>query len=102
LIKSLEKFSHNFHELYVTVDMDVLDPAYAPAVGNPEPEGIDPTLLLDVLEHVPYRKVSGFDIVELAPNYDFGVTSVQAAKIIFEVMCFMEKKKNSSKKHHKP
>ncbi|MEM0007441.1 MAG: agmatinase [Candidatus Bathyarchaeia archaeon] len=77
--------------VYVSVDMDVLDPAYAPAVQNPEPDGLESHKLLDILCGICDKRVVGLDVVEVAPNYDFGVTAVQAAKIIFELLSSMEK-----------
>jgi len=78
-------------KVYVTVDMDVLDPAYVPAVPNPEPEGLDTSTLLDLLEVVCDRRVVGFDVVEVAPHYDSGVTATQATKVMFEMLGFLEK-----------
>ncbi|HEX9861660.1 MAG TPA: agmatinase [Candidatus Bathyarchaeia archaeon] len=80
-----------YEKVYVSVDMDVLDPAYAPAVQNPEPEGIETHTLLDILCSLCDKRVVGFDILEIAPNYDQGVTAIQAAKVIFEVLCALEK-----------
>jgi len=79
-----------FPHYYVTLDMDVLDPAQAPGVGNPEPEGIGLTLLLDILQGFCDDRLVGFDLVEVAPNCDQGITAAQAAKIIFEIFCFLE------------
>jgi agmatinase len=78
-------------KVYVTVDMDVLDPAYVPAVPNPEPEGLDTSTLLDLLEVVCDHRVIGFDVVEVAPHYDTGVTATQATKVMFEILGFLEK-----------
>jgi agmatinase len=80
-----------YEKVYVTIDMDVLDPAFAPAAPNPEPEGLDTATLLDLLEAVCDRRVIGVDLVEVAPNYDRGVTAIQAAKILFEVLSFLER-----------
>jgi len=80
-----------YEKLYITIDMDVLDPAFVPAVQNPEPEGLDTTTLLDLLGAVCDRRVIGVDLVEVAPNYDRGLTAIQAAKILFEVLCCLEK-----------
>lgn len=91
LRKNLEKTEN----IYVSVDMDVLDPAYAPAVQNPEPEGLETAFLLDVLCGICDKRVIGFDVVEVAPNYDCGVSAIQAAKIIFEMLCTIEKAKTS-------
>ncbi len=80
-----------YDNLYLTVDMDVLDPAFAPAVQNPEPEGITTTQLLDLVLAQCSKRVIGFDVVEVAPIYDQGVSAVVAAKVIFEMLCQLEK-----------
>lgn len=80
-----------YEDIYLSVDMDVLDPAYVPAVQNPEPEGIETHVLLDILGSLCDKRVVGFDVVEIAPNYDQGVSATQAAKVIFEMLCYLEK-----------
>ena len=80
-----------YENVYLTVDMDVLDPAFAPAVQNPEPEGITTTALLDIACALCDKRVIGFDVVEIAPIYDQGVSAVVAAKVIFEMLCQLEK-----------
>ena len=80
-----------YENVYLTVDMDVLDPAFAPAVQNPEPEGITTTALLDVACALCDKRVIGFDVLEIAPIYDQGVSAVVAAKVIFEMLCQLEK-----------
>ena len=77
--------------MYLTVDMDVLDPAYAPAVQNPEPEGISTTNLLDIVFALCDKRVVGFDVLEIAPAYDQGVSAIVAAKVIFEMLGQLEK-----------
>lgn len=83
-----------YESKYVTIDIDVLDPAYAPGVGNPEAEGIENFTLIDILGRIIDEKLVGFDLVEVCPNYDNGVTSALASKIIFEVLAYIQK-------HHK-
>ena len=80
-----------YDKVYVSVDMDVLDPAYAPAVQNPEAEGIETHTLLDILCSLCDKRVIGFDVLEVAPIYDQGVSAIQAAKIVFEMLCALEK-----------
>jgi agmatinase len=80
-----------YENLYLTVDMDVLDPAFAPAVQNPEPEGITTTALLDLACALCDKRVLGFDVLEIAPIYDQGVSAVVAAKVMFEMLCQLEK-----------
>ena len=82
-----------YRSVYLTVDMDVLDPAYVPAAQNPEADGLEMAVLLDILESVCDDRVIGFDVVEIAPNYDQGVSAIQAAKVIFELLCLLEKSK---------
>jgi agmatinase len=84
-----------YEKIYVTIDMDVLDPSYVPAVPNPEPEGLNTATLLDLLEVVCDRRVVGFDVVEVAPQYDQGVTAIQATKVLFEVLGFLERAQKS-------
>jgi agmatinase len=84
-----------YENLYLTVDMDVLDPAFAPAVQNPEPEGITTTGLLDIAGALCDKRVLGFDMVEIVPIYDQGVSAVVVAKVIFDLLCQLE---NSRKK----
>lgn len=79
-----------YEKVYLSVDMDVLDPAYAPAVQNPEPEGIETHTLLDILCALCDKRVVGLDVLEVAPNYDQGVSAIQAAKVVFEALCALE------------
>ena len=66
---------------YISIDMDVIDPSFAPAVSNPEPYGISPLIMRDFILELADTAV-GFDIVEIAPPYDHGVTAVLGAKFI--------------------
>jgi agmatinase len=91
MVETIHDLLGGYEKLYITIDMDVLDPAFAPAVPNPEPEGLDTTTLLDLLGAVCDRRVIGVDLVEVAPHYDRGLTAIQAAKILFEVLCCLEK-----------
>ncbi|MGB9842041.1 MAG: agmatinase [Candidatus Bathyarchaeales archaeon] len=91
IIKQLKELLAPYKHVYLTVDMDVLDPAFAPAVQNPEPEGIETQTLLDILGVLCDKRVVGFDVVEVAPVYDQGISAVAAAKVIFEMLCHLEK-----------
>lgn len=90
-LKLLKRKLADVKSVYFSVDMDVLDPAYAPAVQNPEPDGLESHALLDILCDVCDRRAVGFDVVEVTPNYDNGVSAIQAAKVIFEMLCSIEK-----------
>jgi len=91
IVQVLDEKLAAYERVYVSVDMDVLDPAFAPAVQNPEPEGIETHTLLDILCSLCDKRVVGFDVLEVAPNYDQGVSAIQAAKVVFEVLCALEK-----------
>jgi len=91
IVKRLKEKLAEYEKVYLSVDMDVLDPACVPAVQNPEPEGLELHMLLDILCSMCDNRVMGFDVVEIAPNYDQGVSAIQAAKTIFEVLCHLEK-----------
>lgn len=71
-----------FDNIYTSFDLDVLDPAFAPGVGNPEAAGITSRELFDMIYSLENKCVTGIDIVELNPNYDNGATSSLAAKIM--------------------
>jgi len=67
--------------IYLTFDIDVLDPAYAPGVSTPEPFGLT---TFDVKECIDFfsTQLVGFDVVEVCPTYDHGETALIAAKFI--------------------
>jgi len=67
--------------LYLTLDIDVIDPAYAPGTSTPEPFGLTPFEIMDCIDFFS-KQIIGFDIVEVCPSYDNGETSILAAKII--------------------
>lgn len=70
-------------EIYLSIDMDVLDPAYAPAVGTPEPYGLTPLDIRTIIRRMaPY--IIAMDLVEITPQYDHGQTALLGAKLIRE------------------
>lgn len=71
-----------FKKTYVSVDLDVLDPAFAPGVGNPEAVGITSRELFDMVYAMEEHKIACLDVVELNPTYDTGATASIAAKLI--------------------
>ena len=71
-----------FDELYVSIDLDVVDPAFAPGVGNPEAVGITSRELYDMITSLENKKIIGTDVVELNPSFDNGSTASLAANMI--------------------
>jgi agmatinase len=76
--------------LYVSLDIDVLDPAYAPATGTPEVGGFTTRELMGILEGLDGLHLVGADIVEVAPAYDHAeITSIAAANVAYELLSLM-------------
>ena len=72
--------------VYLTVDLDAFDPAYAPGVSHPVPGGITPRQALALIQEAPWRLV-GMDAVEVNPSLDQGDrTAVLAARLLHEAM----------------
>ncbi len=78
----LQDYVSTFDSIYSSFDLDVLDPAFAPGVGNPEAVGITSRELFDLIYSFKETKVIGVDIVELNPYHDDGSTASLAAKIM--------------------
>jgi agmatinase len=76
----------SFDELYVSIDLDVVDPAFAPGVGNPEAVGITSRELYDMIISLEDKKIIGTDVVELNPSFDNGSTASLAAKMISTII----------------
>jgi agmatinase len=79
----LSKLQRN--PVYLSLDIDGIDPAYAPGTGTPEPFGITPLDVRYIINKLGDRLV-GFDVVEISPPYDNGNTSVLGARMMREVM----------------
>jgi len=75
-----------FDKLYVSIDLDVLDPAFAPGVGNPEAVGITSRELYEMICSLADQKILGADIVELCPTFDNGSTSAIAARLMSAII----------------
>lgn len=93
----LEKFTYNTLEscvrrlkekpVYITIDLDVLDPSVFPGTGTPEPGGIDFHDMMNIIQTLSkLENVVGMDIVELSPKYDAsGVSTAVACKTLREL-----------------
>lgn len=90
IVKTIKKLLVKSGKIHITIDMDVLDPAFAPGVQNPEPDGLSTNILLNILSDVCDQRVVALDLVEVTPNYDNGITAIQAARILFEALCSLE------------
>jgi agmatinase len=76
--------------LYVSIDIDVLDPAFAPGTGTPEIGGFSSRELAGILRGLAGLDVVGADIVEVAPAYDHAeITAIAAANMVYELLALM-------------
>ena len=74
--------------VYITFDIDCLDPAYAPGTGTPVPGGLSSFQALDIIRELRGINVVGMDVVEVAPAYDHAeITALAAAQIAIELLC---------------
>ena len=83
-VHEIERFIGD-SSVYLTIDMDGIDPAFAPGVGTPEPFGISQWDVLSIIESLSHSLV-GMDIVETCPPYDNGNTSALASKLIGDMI----------------
>ncbi len=75
------------HPLYLSIDIDVLDPAHAPGTGTPEIAGMTSRELLGIIRGLKGLNLVAADVVEVAPAYDHAeLTSLAAATIVFELV----------------
>lgn len=73
--------------LYISIDIDVLDPAHAPGTGTPEAGGMTSRELLEILRGLADLNVVGADVVEVSPAYDHAeLTGVAAAHVVYELV----------------
>ncbi len=73
--------------VYLSVDIDVLDPAHAPGTGTPEPGGITTRELQLILRGLAGLRIVGADVVEVAPPYDHAeLTAIAAANVVYEFL----------------
>ena len=85
----LEKIDSIEGKVYISIDMDVMDPAFAPSVGNPTPNGLHPIdieNIFDALANNENIDIIGFDIVEVASDRLGDITAILAAKIIYDFL----------------
>ena len=76
--------------LYVSIDIDVLDPAHAPGTGTPEAGGLTSRELLRILRALRERDIVGADVVEVSPAYDHAqMTGIAASHVVYELVTLL-------------
>jgi agmatinase len=94
ILQEVNAYLADYDRIYISLDMDAVDPAYAPGLGTPEPFGITPLDVRAVIRSLAPKTV-GFDVVEISPDYDVGaVTSVLGAKLIRDFIAAKWKSSN--------
>lgn len=76
--------------VYLSIDIDVLDPAHAPGTGTPEAGGLTSRELLGILRRLAGLPLAGADVVEVSPAYDHAeITAIAAAHVCYELLALM-------------
>ncbi|MFX0133072.1 MAG: arginase family protein [Candidatus Hodarchaeota archaeon] len=90
VLKEIEKIATK--NIYLSIDMDVLDPAFAPGVGSPSPGGISAVRLMYLVKNIAsWGRLVGVDIMETNPKYDIqDMTSHLAANILIEILAALK------------
>jgi agmatinase len=90
-----EILAHLSPQVYMTIDLDVLDPSIMPAVGTPEPGGLTWYQILTLLRSIAQSKqVVGFDVVELAPIPGLIHPDFLAAKLVYKLIGYISQRKS--------
>ncbi|KAL1971327.1 hypothetical protein VTN77DRAFT_279 [Rasamsonia byssochlamydoides] len=94
IIKKIRDRVGTVNPVYLSIDIDTLDPAFAPATGTPETGGWSTRELRTILRGLDGLNFIGADIVEVAPAYDTNAehTTMAAADVLYEVLTMMVKK----------
>jgi guanidinopropionase len=76
--------------VYITLDIDCVDPAYAPGTGTPQVGGFTSHQIIELVRALKGLDIIGADLVEVSPPYDTGeITSLLAANLLFELLCVL-------------
>ena len=76
--------------VYVTLDIDVVDPAFAPGTGTPQVGGLSSAQMIELVRSLRGVNIVGCDLVEVSPPYDNGdITSLLGANLLYELICVM-------------
>jgi agmatinase len=88
VLRHLKTFRHK--PVYVTLDIDCVDPAYAPGTGTPQVGGLTSAQIVELVRALNGLDIVGCDLVEVSPPFDNGdLTSLLAANLLFELVCVL-------------
>ncbi|MHA2175357.1 MAG: agmatinase [Candidatus Hodarchaeales archaeon] len=84
------RFQGNVDYIYLSVDLDVLDPVFVPGIGNPEPGGLTTVELIRFIQNLNSLPIYSFDLVEINPKYDLNnLTAFTSAKLMKEILAIL-------------
>ncbi|KAK4320483.1 hypothetical protein Pmani_008649 [Petrolisthes manimaculis] len=92
----MKKIRQKFGDLpvYLSFDIDAIDPGFCPGTGTPEIGGLTPIQALEIIRGCKGLNLVGCDVVEVSPPYDFGgTTALTASHLLFEMLCVLPKVK---------
>lgn len=82
--------------VYISIDIDVLDPSHAPGTGTPEPGGLTSREMIQMLRGINTLNIVGADVVEVSPSYDWAqLTALAASTLIYELISIFGKQATS-------
>lgn len=91
-LRTVQQHLRSFRQkpVYVTLDIDCVDPAFAPGTGTPQVGGFTSFQILELVRALRGLNIIGCDLVEVSPPYDTGeITSLLAANLLFELLCVL-------------
>lgn len=92
-VRRIEEIIGN-NPVYLTFDIDCLDPAFAPGTGTPVPGGLNSHTALGIIRKLGNLNIVGMDVVEVAPAYDNAeITAIAAAHVAADMLCLVRNKK---------
>lgn len=98
VLSNIKKVVGN-RKVYLTIDIDSIDPAFAPGTGTPVVDGLFPNDIISILRNSMNIDIVGMDLVEVAPSYDNGeITSLLGASLVMEFLCSRAARKIKEKK----
>ncbi len=101
--KALERIQEVIgdRKAYLTIDIDSLDPAFAPGTGTPVVDGLHPNDIISIIRNTSNLNFVGMDLVEVAPPYDNAdTTALLGASLILEYICSRAAHKQLQDEHH--
>jgi agmatinase len=97
--EAIEHVKSHADRTYLTIDIDVLDPAFAPGTGTPEPGGLSTREMLRAVRRIAASlELAAVDVVEVSPPFDpAGITAMAAHRVVYEALCGVAARRGESR-----